>query len=110
MSGNVSLPEETQNLHVRVQPVLGDTLAVGAMLVSPPIGAVAWLAHKVLRNPIDQAFAFEYRVSGKWEDPQVAKIDTGRDINKAIAEEFAKQGTTLNKDAAKDTPKETERR
>lgn len=106
MSGNVNLPEETQNLHVRVQPVLGDTLAVGAMLVSPPIGAVAWLAHKVLRNPIDQAFAFEYRVSGKWEDPQVAKIDTGRDINKAIAEEFAKQGTTLNKDAAKDAPKQ----
>jgi uncharacterized protein (TIGR02099 family) len=108
MAGNVNLPEETQNLHVRVQPVLGDTLAVGAMIVSPPIGAVAWLAHKVLKNPIDQAFAFEYRVSGKWEDPQVAKINTGRDINKAIAEEVAKQGTTLNKDAAKEPAKETE--
>jgi uncharacterized protein (TIGR02099 family) len=110
MSGSVNLPEETQNLHVRVQPVLGDTLAVGAMLVSPPIGAVAWLAHKVLRDPIDQAFAFEYKVTGKWADPQVSKVNTGRDINKEIAEEVTKQSTTLNKDAAKDAPKDTERK
>jgi uncharacterized protein YhdP len=110
MSGSVNLPEETQNLHVRVQPVLGDTLAVGAMLVSPPIGAVAWLAHKVLRDPIDQAFAFEYKVTGKWADPQVSKVNTGRDINKEIAEEVTKQSTTLNKDATKDAPKETERK
>ena len=96
MSGNVNLPEETQDLHVRVQPVLGDTLAVGAMIVSPPIGAVAWLAHKVLKDPIDQAFAFEYKVTGKWADPQVAKVNTGRDINKAIAEEVSKQGGTVN--------------
>ncbi|MDE2598346.1 MAG: TIGR02099 family protein [Rhodocyclaceae bacterium] len=110
MSGTVSLPEETQNLHVRVQPVLGDTLAVGAMIVSPPIGAVAWLAHKVLRNPIDQAFAFEYRVTGKWEDPKVVKINTGRDINKEITEEVAKQNPATSKDATKDVPKETERK
>lgn len=106
MSGYVNLPAETQNLTVRIQPVLGDTLAVGAMLVSPPIGAVAWLAHKVLRNPIDQAFAFEYQVTGKWEDPKVAKVDTGRDINKAIEEEIAKQNPAYNKDA----PKGTERK
>ena len=45
----------------------------------------------MLKNPIDQAFAFEYQVTGKWEDPKVAKINTGRDINKAIEEEIAKQ-------------------
>ena len=106
MAGSVNLPEETQNLNVRVQPVLGDTLAVGAMIVSPPIGAVAWLAHKVLKDPIDQAFAFEYKVTGKWADPQVAKVNTGRDINKTIAEEVSKQGTTLNKEGAKDAPKQ----
>ncbi|MBY0339891.1 MAG: TIGR02099 family protein [Rhodocyclaceae bacterium] len=109
MSGNVNLPEETQNLNVRVQPVLGDTLAVGAMLVSPPIGAVAWLAHKVLKSPIDQAFAFEYHVTGKWEDPKVAKVNTGRDLNKAIAEEISKQNPPL-KDVSKDAPREGERK
>jgi uncharacterized protein YhdP len=107
MSGSVNLPEETQNLHVRVQPVLGDTLAVGAMLASPAIGAVAWLAHKVLKDPIDQAFAFEYRVTGKWADPQVVKLDTGRDLNKAIAEEVSKQAPALKDTTA---PKEPERK
>jgi uncharacterized protein (TIGR02099 family) len=107
MSGSVNLPEETQNLHVRVQPVLGDTLAVGAMLASPAIGAVAWLAHKVLKDPIDQAFAFEYRVTGKWADPQVVKLETGRDINKAIAEEVSKQTPALKDTTA---PKEPERK
>lgn len=100
MSGTVSLPDETQDLHVRVQPVLGDTLAVGAMIANPAVGAVAWLAHKVLKDPIDQAFAFQYRVTGKWDDPQVVKIETGRDINKAISDEVSKQGATLNKEGA----------
>lgn len=110
MSGSVSLPDETQNLQVRVQPVLSDTLAVGAMIANPAIGAVAWLAHKVLHNPIDQAFAFEYRVTGKWEDPKVVKVNTGRDINKEIADEVAKQNPPLLKDTPKDAPKETERK
>lgn len=95
MKGNVNLPAETQNLHVRVQPALGETLAVGAMLANPVAGAVAWLAQKVLRDPIDQAFAFEYAVTGSWTDPQVNKIETGRDINKEISSEVAKQ----NKDS-----------
>ena len=90
MKGKVSLPDETQNLHVRVQPALGETLAVGAMLANPAIGAVAWLAQKVLRDPVDQAFAFEYMVTGKWDDPQVNKIETGRDINQEILKEVGK--------------------
>lgn len=97
MSGSVSLPDETQDLHVRVQPVLGDTLAVGAMIVNPAIGAAAWLAHKVLKDPIDKAFAFEYKVTGKWADPQVVKVNTGRDINKEITEEALKHSTSQGK-------------
>lgn len=98
MNGSVSLPDETQNLHVRVQPALGETLAVGAMLANPAVGAIAWLTQKVLRDPIDQAFAFEYRVTGKWDDPQVAKLNSGRDINKEIADEVTKQGASTSKE------------
>ena len=39
LSGNVNLANETQNLRVKVQPALGDSLAVGAMLVNPLAGA-----------------------------------------------------------------------
>jgi uncharacterized protein (TIGR02099 family) len=74
LSGQVDLAAETQNLKVRVQPALGETIAVGAMIVNPVAGAVAWAAQKVLSDPLDQIFAFEYAVTGGWDDPKVEKL------------------------------------
>ena len=44
-----------------------------------PQGLVAlWretlLAHKVLQNPLNKIFSFEYLVTGKWDDPKVEKV------------------------------------
>ncbi|MEW6163512.1 MAG: YhdP family protein [Pseudomonadota bacterium] len=75
LSGQANLVAETQDLHVRVQPSVGETVATGAMLVNPVVGAVAWLAQKALNDPLDQAFAYEYAVTGKWSDPKVDKIE-----------------------------------
>ncbi len=74
LSGQADLVAETQNLKVRVQPAIGETLAVGAMIASPVAGAVAWAAQKVLKDPLDQIFAYEYAVTGGWSDPQVEKL------------------------------------
>jgi len=74
MKGEVSIPAETQNLHVRIEPALGETLAVGAMIANPAIGAAAWVAQKLLKDPFGQMFAFEYAISGSWSDPKVEKI------------------------------------
>ena len=75
LKGEVNLGDETQNLKVRVQPALGSTVALGtAVLAHPVVGVAALLAQKILQNPLDQVFAFEYRVSGTWEDPKVEKL------------------------------------
>jgi len=74
MKGVVSIPAETQNLRVRVEPALGETLAVGAMIAHPAVGAAAWLAQKILKDPLGQMFAFEYAVTGSWQDPKVEKL------------------------------------
>ncbi len=74
MSGTVNLAAETQNLKVRVQPAVGETLAVGAMIANPIAGAVVWAAQKIFKDPLDQAFAFEYGVTGSWADPKVEKL------------------------------------
>jgi uncharacterized protein (TIGR02099 family) len=76
MNGSIDLAHETQNLKVRVQPAVGETLAVGAMIANPVAGAVAWMAQKLLKDPLDQAFAFEYAVTGQWRDPKVDKLAT----------------------------------
>jgi uncharacterized protein (TIGR02099 family) len=74
LSGQVNLVAETQNLKVRVQPALGESIAVGAMIAHPVAGAVAWVAQKVLDDPLDQAFAYEYAVTGGWSEPKVVKL------------------------------------
>lgn len=73
MSGSVNLGAETQDLKVRVQPAVGETIAVGTMIANPVAGAVVWAAQKLFKDPLDQAFAFEYGVTGSWVDPKVEK-------------------------------------
>ena len=75
MSGSVDLPRETQNLVVHVQPAIGESLSVGAILMAhPAIGALTYLIQKLLRDPLDQAFAYEYAVTGTWADPKVERL------------------------------------
>jgi len=75
MSGVADLARETQNLRVTIQPRLEDTVAVaGALLGGPVVGVGAFIAGKILQNPLGQAAAFEYTITGAWADPVVAKV------------------------------------
>ncbi len=87
MSGAVNLGAETQDLKVRVQPAVGESLAVGTMLANPIAGAVVWVAQKIMKDPLDQAFAFEYAVTGSWADPKVEKVGQLQPKEKKAAEE-----------------------
>ena len=74
MHGNVDLGAETQDLKVRVQPAVGQSVATGVLLVNPVAGAATWALNKLFGNPIDKAFSFDYGVSGHWNDPKVEKL------------------------------------
>ncbi|MFT3849484.1 MAG: YhdP family protein [Propionivibrio sp.] len=74
MRGEVDLEKETQRLNVNVQPEMGGTAALGVALVNPVAGVATWVAHKILQNPLNQIFGFEYLVTGTWDDPKVDKI------------------------------------
>ena len=78
MKGEVDLENETQKMVVNVQPELGGTAALGVALAHPVAGVVTLLAHKVLQNPLNQIFSFDYSVTGSWSDPKVEKIATQR--------------------------------
>ena len=84
MTGSVNLGAETQDLKVRIAPSVGETIATGVLLANPATGAAAWVFNKLFGNPFDQAFAFEYAVTGGWSDPKVEKLsgaakDAGRE-------------------------------
>ena len=79
MSGEADAGRETQNLRVRVQPTLSESVAVGSAIattgvIHPAIGVAAYLVQKVLRDPVEKLFSFEYAVTGAWSDPKVEKL------------------------------------
>ena len=74
MRGEADLKHETQRLNVTVQPELGGSAALGIAVVNPLAGVATLLAHKVLQNPLNKIFSFEYLVTGKWDDPKVEKV------------------------------------
>lgn len=74
MTGEVDLARETQKLRVRVTPHLSDSVSIaGAILGGPIAGVAAYVAQKLLKDPLEQLVSFEYLVTGTWSDPQVAK-------------------------------------
>ncbi len=76
MSGRVDLAKETQQLRVKINPQLSDTVSVAGALIGGPIaGLAAFVAQKLLRDPLDQIAAYEYDVTGTWADPVVVRVE-----------------------------------
>jgi uncharacterized protein (TIGR02099 family) len=76
IAGRADLAKETQDLTVRVVPVLGDSVAVaaGVALLNPIVGAGALIAQRLFKDPLGQMFAYEYQVTGSWVDPKVIRL------------------------------------
>jgi len=83
MSGNIDLARETQNLHLRVVPSLGDgaSTITSVLMANPLLGITATLLQRLLKDPLGQIFAVEYDVTGTWNEPVVArtKVDAPRE-------------------------------
>jgi uncharacterized protein YhdP len=61
---------------VRVSPHISDSVSIaGALIGGPVAGVAAFLAQKVLKDPLEQLVSFEYNVTGNWSDPQVSKVE-----------------------------------
>jgi uncharacterized protein (TIGR02099 family) len=75
MKGEANLAAETQDLRVRVVPSLGEGVSVAASLLGGPVvGVAATIVQKLLKDPIGQIAAYEYNITGTWDNPSVVKI------------------------------------
>ncbi len=83
IAGGVDLVRETQNLHLRVVPSLGDgaSTITSVLMANPLLGITATLLQRLLKDPLGQIFAVEYDVTGGWNDPKVArtKVDAPKE-------------------------------
>jgi uncharacterized protein YhdP len=84
IAGDADISRETQDLRIRVQPAMSTGVSVGTAalfianpLVGAAVGAGTLLAQKMLNNPFDQLFSYEYSVTGSFDDPVVTRVNAG---------------------------------
>ncbi|PZO12058.1 MAG: TIGR02099 family protein [Burkholderiales bacterium] len=76
MEGTADLARELQDLKVVVVPEINaGTASLIATAINPAIGLGSFLAQFLLRQPLQSAGTQQFRVTGSWADPQVAKVD-----------------------------------
>ncbi len=105
MQGDISLPNETQNLRLTVIPSLGEGVSIITTLIGGPVvGLTTLLAQKLLQDPIGRALGYEYNVTGKWDSPDVARV--GAPPPPAPASKPAPDKRLLPGNPSPDPPKE----
>ena len=76
MDGSADIARETQDLQVVVLPELNTaSAALAYAAINPAIAVGAFLGQWLLSEPLRQASAREFRVTGPWADPKVERIE-----------------------------------
>lgn len=70
IKGETNLQKETQHLFVKVMPRISDSISLAALAGGPLAGAVAFLAQKILKDPLNKIASSEYEIIGTWDKPQ----------------------------------------
>ncbi len=83
MRGETNLALQTQDVMVTVRPSLSNSVALGVTVLNPIVGAAAFVAQKVLDDPLSKVFSFQYHITGTWSDPLVDKESLATDVVKA---------------------------
>jgi len=75
IKGETDLKKETQHLYVKVTPYISDSLSLAALAGGPAVAAAAFIAQKLLKDPLNKIVAEEYEVTGTWDNPIDNKQD-----------------------------------
>lgn len=70
IKGETDLEKETQHLYVKVKPFISDTLSLAAFAGGPALGAAAYIAQKILKDPLNKIAESQYEIIGTWTNPQ----------------------------------------
>ncbi len=70
IKGETNLKTETQQLRVKVTPHVSDSLSLAALAGGPIVGAAAFVAQKILKDPFNKIATTEYIITGTWDNPQ----------------------------------------
>ena len=78
MEGSADIARETQDLRVVALPELNTASAsLAYAAINPAVALGAFVGQWLLREPLRQLSAREFRITGAWDDPQVVRIERG---------------------------------
>ncbi|MES2580160.1 MAG: YhdP family protein [Pseudomonadota bacterium] len=86
IKGETNLKTETQHLKVKVTPHISDSLSLAALVGGPIVGAAAFVAQKILKDPFNKIASSEYVIEGTWDNPievNAEKDDTQNPSNQS---------------------------
>ena len=97
IDGEVDMIAETQNLHVTVRPFVSDSLSLAALAGGPLVGAAAFIAQKILKDPFNKILTDEYQITGTWDDPIETDKPKSEELSKLVDEEVIKPSESILK-------------
>lgn len=75
MNGSVNLVEKSYDHRVKVLPKVTSSLPLAVGVAATPLaGAAAWIAEKILRDPLSDFAQANYRVTGPWQSPLIERV------------------------------------
>ena len=95
MDGEVDIIEETQNLHVTVKPFVSDSLSLAALAGGPLAGAAAFIAKKVLKDPLNKVLTDEYQIIGTWDEPIEVDKPKSEELSELVDEEVIQPSDSI---------------
>ncbi len=76
MSGQINIPQETQDLRITIFPTIDATGgSLAAFLINPIVGLGAVVGQYLITNQINRTMQSDYLVQGSWNNPEVIPLD-----------------------------------
>lgn len=75
IKGETDLKKETQHLNVNVTPYISDSVSLAALVGGPAVAAAAFIAQKLLKDPLNKFAAEKYIITGTWDNPIETEVE-----------------------------------
>ncbi|MBU3589441.1 TIGR02099 family protein [Polynucleobacter sp. 80A-SIGWE] len=76
MTGQINIPEHTQDLRVTIFPTIDATAgSLAAFVINPIIGLGAVVGQYLITNQINRTLQTDYLIQGSWDNPEVIPLD-----------------------------------
>ena len=76
MTGQINVPQETQDLRITIFPTIDATAgSLAAFVINPIVGLGAVLGQYLITNQINRTMQTDYLIQGSWDDPEVIPLD-----------------------------------